>query len=179
MPLNDSKTVAREATRAFLEDSDQVDELLETLADGLSLRALCTQYGLVYSTTMRWLAKHRAADYEAARIVRADSAIEEMESIERQLEAGDIDFNTARELMKSKQWRAERLNGVRYGQRQSIDMQVTDKTKLHLEALRELSRRPPEMIIKDERTNPQLTHEPAQALPAPLPAVVDAEFKDA
>jgi hypothetical protein len=151
--VNDAKAVRRLATIEFLQDKELVDELLEQLAEGASLRDLCQAYDLVYPTTMRYLAKHYHDDYEAAKEVRADSALDEMADVEKRLEDGDTDFNTARELFKSKQWRAERLNPKRYSPKQTVDMNVTDKTRLHLEAVRRLT---------------QITIRPAgPALPAP------------
>lgn len=147
----------RELTREWLSDAEHVDELLELLAEGATLRELCGMWDLVYPTTMRYLLKHHRDDYEATKTVRADTALDDMKVIEDKLERGSIDFNTARELLKSKQWRAERLNSGRYGQRQTIDMNVTDKTKLHLEAVRELSRRP--LLVQEQPAGP--------ALPAP------------
>ena len=52
----------------------------------------------------------------------------------------DIGFNEFRELSKSIQWRVERLNPARYSPKQTVDMNVTDKTAVHLAAIRELSR---------------------------------------
>lgn len=166
MPVSDSKAIQRAATRAYLEDQEQVDELLERLAEGESLKSVCKAFGLVYPTTMRYLSRHHTADYEAAKIVRADTALDDMATLEDKLENAKIGFNEARELFKSKQWRAERLNSNRYGQKQTIDMNVTDKTRLHLDAIRELAR----------RARPQVTVLPnAPPLPAPE-AVVDASF---
>jgi hypothetical protein len=176
MPVNDAKAVMRLATRAFLEDKERVDELLERLADGDNLRSLCSAYGLVYPTTMRYLAQHHGSEYEAAKLVRADTALEDMAVIEDKLEAAKLGFNEARELLKSKQWRAERLNSGRYGQKQQVDLNYTDKTRLHLEALRELAKRP----------RPSITIRKDEALPAPQslgqpvhigqPDVIDAVY---
>lgn len=158
MPVNDAKAVMRAATRDFLADSDRVDELLEALAEGESLRDLCKRWGLVYPTTMRFLAEHYAEEYEAAKIVRADSALDEMADVERALtrhvQKEGMDFNSARELLRSKQWRAERLNPRRYSPKQTIDMNVTDKTRLHLDALRKLT------VVQVQPAAPALTHSP-------------------
>lgn len=172
MPVNDVSAVRRAATRAWLEDQERVDELLELLANGESLRDVCNHYDLVYPTTMRFLAKNYRDEYEAAKQVRADTAIDEMAEVEGELRDGKTDFNTARELFKSKQWRAERLNPGRYSPKQTVDMQVTDKTRLHLEAIRALSRTT--QALPPRPSSPAITQSVPQTLPVPV--VVDAEF---
>lgn len=164
----------REATRHWLQDSDNVDALLEQLAEGERLRPICTQLGLVYSTVMRYLVKHHNEEYEAAKEVRADSALDEIAEIEDDLEHNeDMDFNTARELIKSKQWRAERLNPRRYSPKQTVDMNVTDKTALHLEAVRQLAR----VSVQPPTPAPALAApgEPGQPVPIAHQDVIDAE----
>src|SRR5579859_5568009 len=174
--MADSSAMQRELTRTWLEDAEHVDELLELLAEGSTLRELSEMWQLVYPTTMRYLLKHHRDDYEATKIVRADTALDDMKAIEDRLEGKpgtkEIDFNTARELLKSKQWRAERLNSSRYGQRQTVDMNITDKTREHRAALQELARRPMQVaIMQDDRK--QLPAPTAQAVVA---EVIDAEF---
>lgn len=144
--MTDAKAVIREATHAFLADSGQVDEMLEALAEGLSLKALCKALGVNYVITRLWLAKNRPDEYDAARLVRADAELERIAELEEDLENRRIGWNEFRELTKSKQWRAERLNPKRYGQRQTVDMNFTDKTRSHMEALREMARRPVQSI---------------------------------
>jgi hypothetical protein len=173
--------VKRLATLEFLKDQELVDELLEQLAEGSSLRDLCRSYDLVYPTTMRFLARHYTAEYEAAKEVRADTALDEMAEVERALEAGDTDFNTARELFKSKQWRAERLNPKRYSPKQTVDMQVTDKTKLHLEALRAMTT---VRVIPDSARPAIAAPEPRQPVGHDIPiadqsTVIDTDFTEA
>ena len=176
MPLNDVSSVKRAATRDFLEDRERVDELLERFAQGDgTLKQLCEELDLVYPTTLRFLAKHYREDYESAKAVRADLAIDEMAEVERDLLNGDTDFNTAREALKSKQWRAERLNPGRYSPKQTVDMQVTDKTKLHLAAIRELARTQVRQLQPAPPAQPALTKQEPQT----LPAVVDAVFVEA
>lgn len=165
MPANDSKALAREQTRHWLSDQEQCDELLEALANGTRLNRLCREYDLVYAVTVAFLVKRYPEQYEAAKLARAEAALDEIADIEDDLEAERLDFNSARELIKSKQWRAERLNSGRYGQKQQLDVRTTDMTQLHMQAIRELSST---RLLPEPR--------PAAALPAPsaLP-VIDVE----
>jgi hypothetical protein len=168
----DLKAIRRLATRQWLEDQENVDGLLERLAEGDSLRDVCKEYDLVYPSTMRYLARHHSEEYEAAKLVRADSALDEMADVEKKLEEGDLDFNTARELMKSKQWRAERLNSGRYGQKQQVDMRVTDTTKLHMDMLRTLARRPVTQVsLKRDAASLAAPGEPSEPIDASFTVV--------
>lgn len=182
MPANNAKAVMREATRHWLQDKENVDELLERLAEGERLRPICDGLQLVYSTVMRYLVRHHNDEYEAAKEVRADSALDEIAEIEDDLETDpDMDFNTARELIKSKQWRAERLNPRRYSPKQTVDMNVTDKTALHLEAVRQLARvqvqppAPAPAISHQAQAQPQLTGQPVHI---GQETVVDAAYTE-
>ena len=74
--------------------------------------------------------------YDEARQAYAEMTVDEIKSINNKLEVGQLDPQTAKTLINSKQWIASKYSPIAYGERQTIDMQVTDSTKLHLEALR-------------------------------------------
>ncbi len=74
--------------------------------------------------------------YDVARQAYAEMTVDEIKSINNKLEVGQLDPQTAKTLINSKQWIASKYSPIAYGERQTIDMQVTDSTKLHLEALR-------------------------------------------
>ena len=74
--------------------------------------------------------------YDEAREAYAELTVDEIRGIENKLEVGHLDPSTAKTLINSKQWIIQKYSPIAYGERQTIDMQVTDATQLHLEALR-------------------------------------------
>jgi len=74
--------------------------------------------------------------YVEAREAYAEMTVDEIKSINDQLQVGHLDASTAKTLINSKQWIIEKYSPISYGPRQTIDMQLTDATQLHLDALR-------------------------------------------
>ena len=74
--------------------------------------------------------------YREARLAYAELTVDEIRSINDKLEQGLIDPSAAKTLINSKQWIASKYSPISYGERQTIDMNVTDATELHLAALR-------------------------------------------
>tara|TARA_Y100001970_G_scaffold138063_1_gene169840 strand:+ start:3464 stop:3937 length:474 start_codon:yes stop_codon:yes gene_type:complete len=74
--------------------------------------------------------------YKEAKRAYAELSASEIVGIAEKLEKGLIDPASAKSIINAKQWVCEKYAPIEYGQRQSIDMQVTDGTQLHLEALR-------------------------------------------
>ena len=85
--------------------------------------------------------------YDEARAAYAEYTVDEIKNINDKLEIGQLDPQTAKTLINSKQWVIEKYSPVMYAQKQTIDMQVTDSNKLHLEALR--------MIMKNITPKPK------------------------
>lgn len=177
----------RARQRAFFANKEAVDDCLEELAEGCPLTGWCEARGFASSTIRLWLASNRPAEYESVRITVADGVLDEIAELEREMQRSlrgqgvdpatgeiipgeGIDRDKAsyyRELLKTKMWRVEKLNPARYGQRQNIDMRVTDVNKQHLDAVRELTRlaRAPHVSITTREANAQLPAIEATAIP--------------
>lgn len=74
--------------------------------------------------------------YNEARKAYAELTVDQIKDINDKLEVGHIDPSAAKTLINSKQWIASKYSPILYGERQTIDMQISDATELHLEALR-------------------------------------------
>jgi len=74
--------------------------------------------------------------YKEARLAHAELTVDEIRSINNKLEQGHIDPSAAKTLINSKQWIASKYSPIMYGERQTIDMSITDSTQMHLDALR-------------------------------------------
>ena len=93
--------------------------------------------------------------YKEARIAHAELTVDEIRSINNKLEMGHIDPSAAKTLINSKQWIASKYSPIHYGERQTIDMNVTDATQMHLDALRAQMKQvkditPPKKKLKSE-----------------------------
>ena len=79
-----------------------------------------------------------------------DTQIQQVDlTINDKLEQGHIDPSAAKTLINSKQWIASKYSQILYGERQTIDMHVSDATELHLDALRK------QMTVKDITPKPK------------------------
>jgi hypothetical protein len=75
--------------------------------------------------------------YPEARKAQAEYHANKVATTAEAVEAGRIDPASARVSSESRKWLASRLDPQSWGDRQAIDLQVTDTTALHLEALRQ------------------------------------------
>jgi hypothetical protein len=92
--------------------------ILDRLAEGESLRAVCASEGMPgKSTVMEWLdadADFRTK-YARAREAQADVLFEGMADIEDKVMCGELKPDAARVVLDSQRWRAEKLKPKAYG----------------------------------------------------------------
>ena len=101
------------------------DEICTRLAGGESLRSICRDEHLpVLSTVLLWVVNdregfslHYHAAREAAGYAHADEALE----LRHMLYGGEIDHQSAKVILDSLKWGAERMAPKRHSQRQEVD----------------------------------------------------------
>lgn len=101
------------------------DEICTRLAGGESLRSICRDEHIpVISTVLLWVvnnregfSEHYHAAREAAGYAHADEALE----LRHMLYDGAIDHQSAKVILDSLKWGAERMAPKRHSQRQEID----------------------------------------------------------
>lgn len=159
----------RERTHAFLVDKAAIAELLVYLADGGSLRRFCESHVYAYGAVQSTLTKREdlLPLYDAALEARSDLQREQIEQLIRRVERGEIDPKAGAVALAGRQWLAEKMNPRRYGQRQQVDVQVTDMTKLHLEAVKALASKPRLAAIEAVQVRPGEFSVPALVSEAP------------
>ena len=116
-----AKPVAREALDAF-----GIDAVCNAIADRKSLTAIAEEVGVATSRLLAWI----DADTErSARVreVRASTARLWDERAEHLLEtaADDMDLKRAKELAHHYRWRAAKIAPKEYGDRQTLEHEVT------------------------------------------------------
>ena len=142
---DEEKINRRQRTQELLANRDAIDSMLSALGAGMSLRDWCVINGVIYSTVQVKLATDEELRplYEAARMRQAEAVLDEIKELEERLEGVEgrqpIDPKAAAVLIGSKQWRAERLNPKRYGQRSYQEITTVDERKQHLDELRKIT----------------------------------------
>jgi hypothetical protein len=76
-------------------------------------------------------------EYQEAKKAQARYQAERVADIADKVEAGTLDAASARVSAENRRWVASRLDPATYGDRQAIDVQLTDVTALHMVALRD------------------------------------------
>jgi hypothetical protein len=101
-------------------------EILRRLAQGESLRAICSDEGMPgKQTILDWLDQDEdfRAKYARAREAQADVLFDGMADIEDKVIMGDLKPDAARVVLDSQRWRAEKLKPKVYGSK--IDANLT------------------------------------------------------
>ena len=144
--MSDTPIINRsEATRAWLSDSENWAELWDWIeSDKGGVRGFAYTHGLIYETLRNRIKADPALSeaYDSARAAVTEMLFEKLQDVEARLLAGELEAKAGAAIIKSINWRIEKLDPVRYGQRQQIDMRTTDMTKLHESAIRDLAKRP-------------------------------------
>ena len=117
------------------------EQLLTLVAEGTSTRKIATivsdQLGKSYS--QYYIVKALQSfgeEYEQAKKAQALLHAERISEVAGEVEEGRIDPASARVSSDNRKWLASRLNPREYGDKIQAEIQVTDMTHLHLEALR-------------------------------------------
>ena len=144
-----SGTPIRRARKArvkrMFDDPEFWDKVFDGYSEFGSLPKMAKEIQVPYKTLYHKITTTPELNerYKEARLAHAELTVDEIRSINGKLEHGHIDPSAAKTLINSKQWIASKYSPIMYGERQTIDMQVTDATQLHLDALRQ------QMKVKD------------------------------
>lgn len=165
------RTERRERCQQHLTDPELLDDMFQHISAGQSLRDYCVVHDIPFSTVQGVLTTREdlVPRYQSAMEARSEVHREQIEKLVEQVERGEIDPKAAAVAIGGRQWLAKSMNRKRYGDQQVIDVAVTDKTRLHLEALRLLARRPRRVEVTQVQTVIEGTF---VALPASDPATI-------
>lgn len=99
------------------------DQIAQLLTDE-SLRRICAREGMPdRGTVERWMSEDAefAAKCARAREAHADRIFDGLEEVEDDLLVGKVDPQSARVVIASRQWRAEKLKPKKYGQKLDVE----------------------------------------------------------
>jgi len=137
-----SGTPVRRARKArvkrMFDDPEFWDKVFDGYSEFGSLPKMAKEIQVPYKTLYHKITTTPELNerYKEARIAHAELTVDEIRSINNKLEMGHIDPSAAKTLINSKQWIASKYSPIHYGERQTIDMSITDSTQMHLDALR-------------------------------------------
>jgi hypothetical protein len=160
MPGTPKKRERKELSEKTMSSPDFWEQLWNHLAEGNTLRSFVSDLSVVtYSELFSRI--HKTPEllerYESVRNARALANAERIESLAERVETEQIDPNAAKVAIGARQWLAERMDAKRWGNRIQQDVQITDTTQLHLEAVRNLMRtvsvQEPEKLTRDTATD--------------------------
>jgi hypothetical protein len=124
--------------RALAYTQDFADEFCARVADGKSVRTICRAEDMPCTATVfKWLrvVPGFADQYARAKEEAADAMVEDMldiadDSSEDRTESGGVNsehINRSRLRVETRKWIAAKLKPKKYGERQQVDMNVTDE----------------------------------------------------
>lgn len=139
--------------REMAEDPEWWDTWFNQITQFGAIRKLLDGYKIPYREYYQYLKdhpeigeRHEAAMRDHAAFLA--SKITDNANALDQSDAANPDPKKAKIAIDAYQWLASRYDPDRYGERQKLDVQTTDLTQVHLEAIRELSMKQLDQKIK-------------------------------
>lgn len=106
-----------------------IDKICELIANGMSLRAVCSQEGMPSAVTVcKWLSENEefSKQYARAREEQAVSFADEIIQIADSVEPDSAAVAKAKLQIDSRKWLAARMAPKKYGDKQEIDVKSSD-----------------------------------------------------
>lgn len=145
-------------SRAFMNDPEAFDYLMDGISSGNSVRQLCASLHLPTSANIkltRDLARLKAPDprfdvYMAAKKARAHQFADQLLDVTSKVEMDVMTVQQGAMVTKTLMWLAERLDPGMWSGRIQVDANIKmDTATQHLAAVRELA----SMVLKDQPGN--------------------------
>jgi len=135
-------TPVRRAKRAreyrMFDDQEFWEKIFDGYAEFGSLPKMARELDIPYKRLYYQISNDNDlnARYNDAKKAYAEMTVSQIQDITDKLERGHIDPASAKTIISAKQWVASKYSPIQYGERQTIDMHISDATQLHLDALR-------------------------------------------
>lgn len=108
---------------------DMAENICEQIANGKSLRSICTEDGMPSATTVfKWLNENQdfSEQYARARDRQADHYFEEIVEIADSVEADSAAVAKARLQVDARKWTLSKLAPKKYGEKTELDVKSSD-----------------------------------------------------
>jgi len=131
------KQLRLKETARKLSDPQTWEYFFKIVAAGESTRAAADYVELSTNQINSYIKAHPhlTEAYEEARQQRAEYHAERIEKIANDVETGDMDAASARVSLDARKFLASRFNPDRWGDKQRVDVTVTDMNALYMDAL--------------------------------------------
>tara|TARA_B110000196_G_C21144704_1_gene665900 strand:- start:105 stop:572 length:468 start_codon:yes stop_codon:yes gene_type:complete len=145
-PKKQAKTIS---TWKLFGDPEFWETAFKLMAAGESTTVICGTFNVTTNGFMNRIKSDPDLfqRFEQARENRANWHAERIENIINDVDAGIIDAHAAKVSIDARKWLASRMDPNSWGDKTRVDLNVTDVTQLHLEAIRELGM--PESYTED------------------------------
>jgi DNA-binding transcriptional ArsR family regulator len=142
-----------DAWKILRADDEFFESIMEAVASGQSVSTFARALGLSATRMSSWLStlkdEAKVVRYEEARRCRAAMMADRILDVCDQVETGLISPQMARIIVDNLKWIAARLDPNIWGDKIQIKGEIKTTTEMHLEAVRELSKR---VKNRDDRT---------------------------
>ena len=139
MPGTPVRRARRAREHRMFDDPEFWDKIFDGYAEFGSLPKMAKELQIPYKQLYYQISNNNDLNnrYKEAKKAYAEMTVSQIQDITEKLEKGHIDPASAKTIIGAKQWVASKYAPIEYGERQTIDMKVSDATQLHLEALRQ------------------------------------------
>jgi hypothetical protein len=129
-------------TKALVNRTLSKDQLLEMIATGWTVRRIADHVSSLVGEPIShyYIVKTLQSygeDYQEAKKQQARLQAERVADIADKVEEGKLDAASARVAADNRKWVASKLDPSTYGDRVAMDVQLTDVTAMHLQAMRD------------------------------------------
>jgi transposase len=124
-PAKTNKPGKQHGGKATAYTQQRADTVIAGMEAGQSVKQSASDVGVSASTVWQWVTEDRngfAARYARARLVQADVQFEELQDLERELLAGNLDSQNARVAIETRKWRLSKMRPEQYSDKHQVDV---------------------------------------------------------
>lgn len=133
------KRARRERFEAIAADKARIDELIDRVATGDSIRALAAELDVRYVLLWSLLSETHGEQLKRARKAAASALVDKNVENADRVDDGKLNPKAASVSARIREWTAAKWNRDEYGDRSAVDMRVTGTVDLNVQAIRALT----------------------------------------
>lgn len=139
MPGTQMKRERRERFEAIASNQGRIDELIDRVAGGDSIRALAAELDVRYVLLWSLLTETHGEQLTRARKAAALGLVDRNVENADKVDAGTLNPKAASVSARIREWTASKWDRDAFGDRSAVDMRVTGTVDLNVQAIRALT----------------------------------------